>query len=93
MRRHDQPACFPCRSSGGRRLPDEFSPRPYLTGTLGMPNAGEPHTGGCQIFLTHLPTPHLDGHYTVFGALVEGLDVLQRLEIGDVARSVRRLPP
>jgi len=69
--------------TGGRRLPDEFSPEPFLTGSLGMPNAGEPDTGGCQIFLTHVPTPHLDGHYTLFGRVIEGLDVVQRLEIGD----------
>ena len=69
--------------TGGRRLPDEFSNEPFLTGALGMPNAGEPNTGGCQIFLTHLPTPHLDGHYTVFGRVVTGIDVVERLEIGD----------
>lgn len=78
--------------TGGRRLPDEFGPRPFLSGTLGMPHSGRPHTGGCQIFLTHLPTPHLDGAYTVFGQLEDGGDVLQSLQIGDVVRSVRRLP-
>ncbi|MHC5210398.1 MAG: peptidylprolyl isomerase [Planctomycetota bacterium] len=77
--------------TGGRRMPDEFNPRPYLTGTLGMPHAGEAHTGGCQIFLTHVPTPHLDGAYTVFGHVVSGLDVMQRLQIGDVVREVRRI--
>jgi cyclophilin family peptidyl-prolyl cis-trans isomerase len=76
--------------TGGRRLPDEFSPQPYLTGTLGMPNAGEPNTGGCQIFLTHVPTPHLDGRYTVFGHVVEGQDVVQRLEIGDKVSKVTK---
>ncbi|MGQ0552318.1 MAG: peptidylprolyl isomerase [Planctomycetota bacterium] len=78
--------------TGNRRLPDEINPRPFVTGTLGMPNAGEPHTGGCQIFITLLPTPHLDGGYTAFGQVVEGLDVVQRLEIGDHVTSVRRLP-
>jgi len=77
--------------TGGRRLPDEFSPRHYDAGTLGMPNAGEPHTGGCQIFITHVPTPHLDGNYTVFGEVVEGMDVVQKLEIGDTVSHVRRL--
>jgi cyclophilin family peptidyl-prolyl cis-trans isomerase/HEAT repeat protein len=78
--------------TGGRRLPDEINPMPYLTGTLGMPNAGEPHTGGCQIFMTHLPTPHLDGRYTVFGRVTSGLNVMARLEIGDTIHQVRRLP-
>jgi cyclophilin family peptidyl-prolyl cis-trans isomerase len=76
---------------GARRVPDEQGPRPYLTGTLGMPAAGQPHTGGCQIFITHLPTPHLDGNYTVFGQVVEGMDVVQSLMIGDRVRSVSRI--
>ena len=76
--------------TGGRRLPDEFSPRHYEAGTLGMPNAGEPHTGGCQIFITHVPTPHLDGNYTIFGKVTQGMDVVQKLEIGDTVSSVRR---
>lgn len=76
---------------GGRRVPDEFTSTPFLTGTLGMPHAGSPHTGGCQIFLTHLPTPHLDTHYTVFGHVVEGLDVLAALEVDDVVESVTRV--
>jgi cyclophilin family peptidyl-prolyl cis-trans isomerase/HEAT repeat protein len=78
--------------TGGRRLPDEFSARPYLTGSVGMPNAGEAHTGGCQLFLTHLPTPHLDGHYTWFGQVLSGGDAMQRLEIGDRVQSVQRIP-
>ncbi len=75
--------------TGGRRVPDEVNRLPYLTGTLGMPNAG-PGTGGCQVFFTHVPAPHLDGGYTVFGRVVAGQDVVQRLEIGDTVTSVRR---
>lgn len=76
---------------GARRVPDEQGPHPYLTGTVGMPAAGQPHTGGCQIFITHLPTPHLDGNYTVFGRVIEGMDVVQSLMIGDRVRSVSRV--
>lgn len=79
--------------TGGRRLPDEFSPRGYAAGTLGMPNAGEPHTGGCQIFISNIPTPHLNGNYTVFGEVVSGMDVVQRIEIGDTVTRVRRIGP
>jgi len=78
--------------TGGRRLPDEINRLPYVAGTLGMPNAGEPNTGGCQIFLTHVPAPHLDGGYTVFGEVVAGLDVVEKLEIGDTVVRVERLP-
>ncbi len=65
-------------------------PRDFIEGTVGMPHSGSPHTGGCQLFITHLPTPHLDGRYTVFGQVVDGMDVVRRLEIGDTIRSVQR---
>ena len=50
--------------------------------------------GGCQFFITHLPTPRLDGRYTVFGQVVEGLDVIDSLEVGDTITraSVSGLP-
>ncbi|MCB9897843.1 MAG: peptidylprolyl isomerase [Planctomycetes bacterium] len=79
--------------TGGRRLPDEFTPTPFLTGTLGMPHAGSPHTGGCQIFITHLPTPHLDGLYTAFGRVVDGMPVVADLEVDDVILRAHRATP
>ncbi len=54
----------------------------YGTGSLGLASAGK-DTESCQFFLTHAPTPHLDGRYPIFGRLVQGLEVLPRLEIGD----------
>ncbi|MCI0341318.1 MAG: HEAT repeat domain-containing protein [Planctomycetales bacterium] len=69
----------------GYAIRDEVNPRVYSRGTLGMPNAG-PDTGGCQLFITHLSTPHLDGNYTVFGRLADAasLEVVDRIEVGDV---------
>lgn len=60
----------------------------FERGTLGMPKAG-PDTGGCQLFVTHVPTPHLDGRYTAFGRVVRGMDVVDKLEPGDVIRTAR----
>jgi len=77
---------------GGRRVPDEFSPLPCVTGVVGMPHAGSPHTGGCQIFITQVPTPHLEGDFTIFGRVMRGMDVVQQLEIGDVITRARRVP-
>ncbi len=77
--------------TGGVFLRDEINPMPFLAGTVGMPNAG-PDSGGCQIFITHVPTPHLDGAYTVFGRVVEGMDVLNRLDVGDRCQRVEVLP-
>ncbi len=72
----------------GFRLADENSPVPFSRGTLGMPKAG-PDTGGVQLFVSLIPTPHLDGRYTPFGRVVSGMDVLDRLEPGDRIRSAR----
>lgn len=66
----------------GYSLRDEINRVAYDRGTVGMPKAGK-DTGGCQIFITHTPTPHLDGNYTVFGRVVAGMDVVDRIEEGD----------
>ena len=66
----------------GYLLPDEIGTRPYVRGTVGMPRSGN-DTGGCQIFITHLPTPHLDGRYSVYAQVVSGLDVVDRIRVGD----------
>jgi cyclophilin family peptidyl-prolyl cis-trans isomerase len=70
----------------------EINAIPYERGTLGMPRSAGFDTGGCQLFFTHLPTPHLDGYYTVFGKVLKGLDVIDKIEIGDkiVKATLRR---
>jgi cyclophilin family peptidyl-prolyl cis-trans isomerase len=70
---------------GGISLRDEINPLSFDRGTVGMPKAGK-DTGGCQLFITHVPTPHLDGRYTVFGKVVSGMDAVDRLEPGDRIR-------
>jgi len=66
----------------GWRLADEITQQPFLRGTVGMPKAGK-DTGGCQLFVSLAPAPHLDGRYTPFGLVNSGLDVLDLLEPGD----------
>ena len=56
--------------------------RNHFRGTLSMAHAGR-DTGGSQFFLTFKRTPHLDGKHTVFGRVVEGLDVLVKLQRRD----------
>ena len=66
----------------GYAIRDELNRRRYARGTLGMALSG-PNTGGSQFFVTHSPQPHLDGGYTVFGQLLSGGDVLDRIIQGD----------
>lgn len=65
----------------------EFGYSSYRTGTLGMASAGK-DTESCQFFITHRPTPHLDGAYTVFGQVVDGMTVAENLTLGDVITSI-----
>ena len=67
--------------SPGYKFGGEFSPtvKHDVPGLLSMANAG-PGTDGSQFFLTFVPTPWLDGKHTIFGRVVEGLDVLKVLE-------------
>jgi cyclophilin family peptidyl-prolyl cis-trans isomerase len=68
----------------------EFSQLTYLTGTIGLASSGR-DTESCQWFMSHLPTPHLDGRYTIFGKVIAGLSVAQQLCIGDQIISIRPL--
>jgi len=72
------------RGGPGYKFADEFdaSLKHDKQGILSMANAG-PGTNGSQFFITHGPTPHLNGKHTVFGQVVEGLDVLMSIPARD----------
>jgi len=72
----------------GFTIRDELNERPYLRGTVGMALDWE-DTGGSQWFITHSPQPHLDARYTVFGSVVNGMDVVDRITPLDVIQRVR----
>jgi cyclophilin family peptidyl-prolyl cis-trans isomerase/HEAT repeat protein len=76
----------------GYQIRDEINLKPYTTGSLGMALSGK-DTGGSQFFITHSPQPHLDGGYTVFGQVIEGLDVVLRIARGDTIERIDIIEP
>lgn len=71
------------RGNPGYSFADEFSEHTHLAGALSMANSGS-DTNGCQFFITFAPQHGLDGKHSVFGQLIDGMDVLEQIEQGDV---------
>jgi peptidyl-prolyl cis-trans isomerase B (cyclophilin B) len=76
----------------GYQIRDEINLRRYEAGTVGMALSGK-DTGGSQFFITHSPQPHLDGGYTVFGQVVDGMDVVNRIARDDRIERVEIIEP
>ncbi len=68
----------------------EFGLHRYDTGAVGMASSG-PDTESCQWFVTHCPTPHLEGRYTIFGYVNNGMDVIQKINVGDKIEKIELL--
>lgn len=70
---------IPCETKG--------NPHKHVRGALSMAHRG-PNTGGSQFFIVYAPQPHLDGVHTVFGQVVEGMEVVDMLQAGDKMNKV-----
>jgi peptidyl-prolyl cis-trans isomerase B (cyclophilin B) len=69
----------------GYQFKDEFSAQTHQAGSLSMANAG-PNTNGSQFFICYEPQPHLNGRHTVFGKVIEGMDVVRSFNERDPQR-------
>jgi len=73
----------------GYNLASEFNARPHLDGTVAMARAQSPDSAGSQFYICLGPQSFLDGQYTVFGQVTDGMDVVRSIVQGDLMESVR----
>lgn len=66
----------------GQKLRAEFSAEPHVRGTCSMARAQDPNSGDCQFFICFDAAPHLDGQYTVWGEVTDGMELVDGLKRG-----------
>ena len=67
----------------GTKIPAEFNDAPFTRGTVGMARAMDPNSGDSQFFITFGDTPHLNGEYTVWGQVTEGMELIDGIAVGE----------
>ena len=72
----------------GYNLKAEFNSQKHLEGSVAMARSQSPDSAGSQFYICLAPQPSLDGQYTVFGQVTEGLDVVHKLVVGSIMESV-----
>ena len=73
----------------GYKIKDEFNKHKHVRGTVAMARTSAPNSAGSQFYICFGPQPHLDGQYTVFGQVVSGMDVVDKIQVGDKMKSVK----
>lgn len=90
--RAGQPSSGLGTGNPGYQIKGEFdpaiNPRKHVEGALGMARSQSPDSAGSQFYFALQPLPQLDGSYTVFGAVKDGMDVMKKLRIGDEIKSI-----
>jgi len=71
------------RGGSGQNLPAEFNSRKHLKGTVAMARANDPNSADSQFYICLGPAPFLDRQYTIFGNVVEGMDIVDKIKVGD----------
>lgn len=72
----------------GYTIPAEFNDRPHVTGAVAMARSTDPNSAGSQFYICLAPQPSLDRNYTVFGQVIEGMDVVKQIQRGDRMKRV-----
>jgi len=72
----------------GQNLAAEFNKRRHVEGTVAMARAADPDSADSQFYISLDQHPHLDGNYTVFGQVTEGLDIIHNIKVGDKMTSI-----
>jgi cyclophilin family peptidyl-prolyl cis-trans isomerase len=72
----------------GYNVPLEASKEPFKRGVVGMARSQDPNSAGSQWFVTLGDAPHLNGQYTVFGRVTQGMDAVDAIEVGDVINTI-----
>ncbi len=72
----------------GQKLKAEFNNRPHIEGAVAMARAQDPDSADSQFYISLGTHPHLDHNYTVFGQVIEGMDVVRKIQIGDKMNTV-----
>ena len=67
-------------------IPAEFNDKDHVKGTLSMARSSNPNSGSSQFFICHAATPQLNNQYTVFGQVIEGLDVIDQIVYSETAK-------
>jgi peptidylprolyl isomerase len=75
------------RGGSGFKLPAEFSPTPHLRGTVSMARTSDPNSADSQFFICFAATPALDGKYTVWGRVIDGMAVVDQIKKGDESQN------
>ena len=74
-------------SSSLQNLPSEFSNIPFVKGAVGMARSQDPNSANSQFFIMFQPAPHLNSKYTIFGTVISGIEVLNKIKKGDLKKN------
>jgi cyclophilin family peptidyl-prolyl cis-trans isomerase len=86
-----KPMDDPAMGSGGPgyTIPAEFNSRKFERGVLGMARTQDPNSAGSQVYIMLGPAPFLNGKYTAFGHVTKGMDVVDKIRVGDRITSIK----